>query len=207
MLKVVISESQKKLLIESISDNIKNIQEESLELTKKVLSDTKKQTGINLEMLLTWGASIGGFMSPVTQWLQGKNPELSDMDISLIMTAVICVIFYQNKEVLSKLLELIKSKGLMNTFKLAVKKSKDLENVFFNFMSSLNMTTFSLVSMLSYAFLVPLLPMIYDMVHNQHFSSHDIEMIAKSIAGFGLITTGGNFLKNLLTKIANRFSK
>ena len=47
MLKVVISESQKKLLIESISDNIKNIQEESLELTKKVLSDTKKQTGIN----------------------------------------------------------------------------------------------------------------------------------------------------------------
>jgi hypothetical protein len=122
MLKVVISESQKKLLIESISDNIKNIQEESLELTKKVLSDTKKQTGINLEMLLTWGASIGGFMSPVTQWLQGKNPELSDMDISLIMTAVICVIFYQNKEVLSKLLELIKSKGLMNTFKLSVKK-------------------------------------------------------------------------------------
>ena len=207
MLKVVITESQKKLLIESVSDDIKNIQEQSIELTKKILSDTKKQTGVNLEMLLTWGASIGGFMSPVTQWLQGKNPELSDMDISLITTAVVCVIFYQNKQVISKLSEEIKERGLTDLFRLALKKSKDLEKVLLNFMNSLNITTFNLLSMLSYAFLVPLLPMIFDMVHNNHFTSHDVEMVAKSIAGFGMVTTGSNLLKNLLTKIFKRFSK
>ena len=97
MLKVIISESQKKLIVESLSDKIKSIQDESLELTKKVISDTYEQTGINLSMLLTWGASIGGLISPVTQWLQGKNPELSQSDISLIMTAIICTIFYENK--------------------------------------------------------------------------------------------------------------
>lgn len=206
MLKVVISESQKRLIVESISDNIKSVQEQSVEFTKKIISQTKEQTGVNLSMLLTWGASIGGFISPVSQWLQGKNPELSDLDISLIMTSVVCVIFYDNKKAITELSKHIKSKGLTKYFKLALKKSVDLEKTLVSFMRSLNISSFNVLSMLSYAFLVPLLPLIYDMVSQKHFNSSDVEFIARAIAGYGLITFSGNFLKNLIEKVMDRFS-
>lgn len=206
MLKVVISESQKRLIVESVSENMKSIQDESVELTKKIVSDTYKQTGINLSMLLTWGASIGGFISPVSQWLQGKNPELSDGDISLILVSVISVIFYENKEVIKNLVKQLKERNLLNYFKLTLKKAKDLESTFLAFIKSLNIVSFNMLSMLSYAFLVPLLPLIYDMVSQKHFTMSDVEMIARSIAGYGLITTGGNFLKHVIEKLLKRFS-
>jgi len=206
MLKVVISESQKRLIVESVSENMKSIQDESVELTKKIVSDTYKQTGINLSMLLTWGASIGGFISPVSQWLQGKNPELSDGDISLILVSVVSVIFYENKEVIKNLVKHLKDRNLLNYFKLTLKKAKDLESTFLAFIKSLNIVSFNMLSMLSYAFLVPLLPLIYDMVSQKHFTMSDVEMIARSIAGYGLITTGGNFLKHVIEKILKRFS-
>ena len=206
MLKVVISESQKRLIVESVSENMKSIQDESVELTKKIVSDTYKQTGINLSMLLTWGASIGGFISPVSQWLQGKNPELSDGDISLILVSVISVIFYENKEVIKNLVKQLKERNLLNYFKLTLKKAKDLESTFLAFIKSLNIVSFNMLSMLSYAFLVPLLPLIYDMVSQKHFTMSDVEMIARSIAGYGLVTTGGNFLKHVIEKLLKRFS-
>ena len=206
MLKVVISESQKRLIVESVSENMKSIQDESVELTKKIVSDTYKQTGINLSMLLTWGASIGGFISPVSQWLRGKSPELSDADLSLILVSVVSVIFYENKEVIKNLVSHLKDRNLLNYFKLTLKKAKDLESTFLSFIKSLNIVSFNMLSMLSYAFLVPLLPLIYDMVSQKHFNHSDIEMIARSIAGYGLITTGGNFLKHVIEKLVKRFS-
>lgn len=206
MLKVVISESQKRLIVESVSENMKSIQDESVELTKKIVSDTYKQTGINLSMLLTWGASIGGFISPVSQWLQGKSPELSDADLSLIMVSVISVIFYENKNVLKDLVEHLKNRNLLNYFKLALKKTKDLEKTFLAFIQSLNIVSFNMLSMLSYAFLVPLLPLIYNMVSQGHFNSTDVDMIVRSIAGYGLITTTGNFLKQVIDRLVKRFS-
>ena len=206
MLKVVISESQKRLIVESVSENMKSIQDESVELTKKIVSDTYKQTGINLSMLLTWGASIGGFISPVSQWLRGKSPELSDADLSLILVSVVSVIFYENKEIIKNLVKQLKERNLLNYFKLTLKKAKDLESTFLAFIKSLNIVSFNMLSMLSYAFLVPLLPLIYDMVSQKHFTMSDVEMIARSIAGYGLITTGGNFLKHVIEKLVKRFS-
>lgn len=205
-MKIMINETQKRLITESINDRIKNIQEESVNITKQVIESTATQTGINLSMLLTWGASIGGFISPVIQWLQGKNPELSDMDISLIMTAVIAVIFYDNKKVIIDLVSEIKKRGLEDYFKNSLKKSIDLKNTLVNFLKSLNISSFNLLSMLSYAFLVPLLQIFYNMAHEGHFNSHDAEMIAKAVASFGLITVGSNYLKVLIEKILNRFS-
>lgn len=206
MLKVVISESQKRLIVESISENMKSIQDESVKFTKKIISETYKQTGINLSMLLTWGASIGGFISPVSQWLQGKNPELSDGDISLILVSVVSVIFYENKEVIKNLIKHLKDRNLLNYFKLTLKKAKDLESTFLSFIKSLNIVSFNMLNMLSYAFLVPLLPLIYNMVSQKHFTMSDVEMIASSIAGYGLVTLGGNFLKNVIEKLLSRFS-
>lgn len=206
MLKVVISESQKRLIVESLSDKIKSIQDESLELTKKVILETYEQTGINLSMLLTWGASIGGLISPVTQWLQGKNPELSQSDISLIMTSIICTVFYENKETFNELFEHIKERKLVKYLKSSMSKTKELEVTFINFMRSLNITSFRFLNMLSYAFLVPLLPIVYDMASQKHFNMSDVDMLVKSVVAYGLITMGRNLLKSVIEKMLDRFS-
>jgi riboflavin transporter FmnP len=206
MLKIIINESQKKLIVESLSENMKSVQDEALELTKKVVSDTYEQTGVNLSMLLTWGASIGGLISPVTQWLQGQNPELSESDISLIMTSIICVIFYENKETLGTLLKHLKERKLIKYFKMSLEKTKELQKTFISFLKSLNIVSFNVLNMLSYSFLVPLLPLIYDMASQRHFDMSDVEMITKSIVSYGLITMGRNLLKQVIEKIINRFS-
>ncbi len=206
MLKIIINESQKKLLVESLSENMKSIQDETLELTKKVVSDTYEQTGVNLSMLLTWGASIGGLISPVTQWLQGKSPELSESDISLIMTSIICVIFYENKETLEQLIKHLKERKLIKYFKMSLEKTKELQKTFISFLKSLNIVSFNVLNMLSYSFLVPLLPLIYDMASQRHFDMSDVDMIVKSIVSYGLITMGRNLLKHVVEKIINRFS-
>jgi predicted PurR-regulated permease PerM len=185
---------------------MKSIQDETLELTKKLVSDTYEQTGVNLSMLLTWGASIGGLISPVTQWLQGKSPELSESDISLIMTSIICVIFYENKETLEQLIKHLKERKLIKYFKMSLEKTKELQKTFISFLKSLNIVSFNVLNMLSYAFLVPLLPLIYDMASQRHFDMSDVDMIVKSIVSYGLITMGRNLLKHVVEKIINRFS-
>ena len=99
---------------------------------KKVLEDTKQQVNVNLMMLSTWGFSVGGFLGPISLWLSNKNPQLSDMDISLILSGVICTLLYDNKDYLSKIVSKIKEKNLFVDFKDTVKKSLELKNVLFS---------------------------------------------------------------------------
>lgn len=206
MLRFQINEQQRKsLIVESLSNDIKKIQEESYLLVKKVLDDTKEQIGVNLSMLLTWGASIGGFMSPVMQWLQNKNPELSSVDVSLISTAIICVLFTNSKEDFTKLMSEIKKRKLSGEFKSAIKKSNELKFAFLGFLGSLNISLHNLSNMLSYAFLVPILPLIYSMTSSGELSSKEIDMIVRTIASFGFITFSGNYLKRLIDVILKRF--
>ena len=76
-MKYIIKESQKQIILEAINDRIKEVQEDGVELTKKIVEDTKTHVSINLKMMFTWGAAIGGFMGPIMQWLNGQVPELT----------------------------------------------------------------------------------------------------------------------------------
>ena len=59
---------------------------------------------------------------------------------------------------------------------------------------------------MSYTFIVPLLPMIYDMVQSGTVSPEDAGKIAQRLAGFGFLTVGGNSLKEFIEKIIKKFS-
>ena len=75
------------------------------------------------------------------------------------------------------------------------------------FLKSLNLSAFSVTNMLSYAFLVPIIPMIYDAVSEGIWDMKDTEMLVKSLSAFGLITISGNFLKRLMDLIVDRITK
>jgi hypothetical protein len=119
---------------------------------------------------------------------------------------VISILYYDNKSTIKEILESIKEKGLSKEFMSAVAKGRELKQVFLDFVSSLNLTTHKISNIMSYTFIVPLLPMIYDMVQSGTVSPEDAGKIAQRLAGFGFLTVGGNALKEFIEKIIKKFS-
>ncbi len=78
-MKIIITESQKSIILaENIGSEI-NIKLKNMKtFTKTIITSTKKQTELDLSFLLTWGATLGGFMGPVAKYMEGKNPTLTD---------------------------------------------------------------------------------------------------------------------------------
>lgn len=203
-MKYIISESQRKLLFEEVNERVKEVQEDGMEFTKQIVHDVQQNTSMNLKMMLTWGASIGGFMGPVMQYLNGEYPDITQKDASLIAVGIASVIFFQEKPFVKSLIEKIKEHGLEEPFKTGAMKANQLKGALADFLKSLNVITFSVSNMLSYAFLVPIIPMIYDAVAEGVWDMNDAEMLTKSLVSFGLITISGNFLKRLIDTVVKR---
>jgi adenylate cyclase len=204
---ILITESQKKYLLkESISNIISNKIEEMTSFSKKILKESSKQIGMNLEFMLGWGASIGGFMGPINDFVKGNHPELSDIELSLIITGLIANYFFDNKELSMKVLKKLKENNLMDVYKEAKNKSSQLFKTFVQFIQSLNLQLQKVTNIMSYTFIIPLLPMIYDIAKSGHINMNQTKEIAIRIAGFATLTVSGIMLKNLLWKLIKRFS-
>ena len=224
-MKIIITESQKKMLLREIKeeefrDKIKKSIENSVEISKKIYDDVEKfeiskkiyndvknQRKLNLEVLLTWGAGIGGFVGPVESFLRGEYPELSTMEVTLILIGIISTHFIENKELNKDILGKIKELGLNEKFKNVLRKSKELKEVLSNFIKSLAVTVHKTTSMLSYAFILPVITIVYDMVVHQKgiLDGTNIIELVKRLTAFEVLTVSGIMFKELLTRLINRF--
>jgi len=204
---ILITESQKKYLLkESVSNIISDKLEQMSSFTKKVLKESSKQIGMNLEFMIGWGAAIGGFMGPINDFVKGNHPKLSDVELSLIITGLIANYFFDNKELSMKVLKKLKENNLMDVYKEAKSKSSQLFKTFVEFIQSLNLQLQKVTNIMSYTFIIPLLPMIYDIAKSGHINMNQTKEIAIRIAGFATLTVSGIMLKNLLWKLIKRFS-
>ena len=196
-MKIIISESQhKRILMENINSDLEKRFQNMKKFTKNVISEAKKQINLDLSFLLTWGSTLGGLMGPVSDYIEGKYPELSNTDISLLCTGAILTYFTNNKEGLTKVLDKIKEKSLIQEFDYMLEKTGELKNVFISFIESFAIPVNKLSNMLAYAFLIPILPELYEM--SQGFGEHDVMELFKRILYFVGVSVSGVFLKNLL---------
>jgi hypothetical protein len=204
-MKVLISQNQyKHLVLENTNSKITDQLEKMKSFAEDLLIKTKKQLGFDLKFLVTWGATIGGLMSPVSQFISGEYPELSDKELTLLTIGCVLTYFTDNKEKLKIVLEKIKEEGLVKVFDTMLLKVDELKNTFLSFIDTLSITSHSLSNMLAYTFLIPILPQLYDMSVSG-VDSGDINEITKRIVLFFGSTVSGITIKEIISKIVGKF--
>jgi hypothetical protein len=104
-MKIAVTEHQKKFIItESISEEFNSIIERGYNFTKEILEKSAEQIGINIQFAITWGASIGGMVGPLNDFIKNTESEMSDIEISLLLTGIIASYYVDNKEYVKKIL-------------------------------------------------------------------------------------------------------
>ena len=123
----------------------------------------------------------------------------------MVLTGVIASLYYDNQKVIDKIIGKIKDEGVISLFTKTLKKGKELKDVFVKLISSLNITAHNFTNIISYAFLIPILSILYN-ISSENFTSSDVNEIVKRIMAAGLVTISGNLLKEVVTKILKRFN-
>ena len=203
-MKIIITESQhKKILLESASENVMNKLDSLRNFFTDILKTVKKQFGIDLEFLLTWGTTIGGFVQPVSEFIKGEFPDITITNLALISTGVIITHFTSNKKLLGKIVEKIKENGMIYEFDQMLKKAGELKKVFLAFVESLALPMAKIANMLAYSFLIPIIPELYEFA--QGHSDIDVVETVKRIVSYLGLTSLGFSVKKLITITVERF--
>jgi hypothetical protein len=202
---ILITESQERMILnESIGREFGDILKKNSDIGKLISTQIKEITGSDKSALLTFGASIGGLMGPVGNFLEGKYPNMNDLEISLLLTGVIATFFYNSPKLIGKIKSKISEKNLDSEFDVALSKTQELKDVFFDFMESLNITLFKVSNILGFAFLIPLLPYIHQLSEGK-LSMTDINKIVTILLSYGIITITSSTLKEIMVKLIKRF--
>ena len=205
---ILITENQKRLLLkESLLKDVSEVIKNNYEVASEILKSSKEQMGVNLQFLMTWGASIGGFVGPLTQFVEGNNPELTSTQVTSIMIGVIATFYLDNRETILKIVNRLKEDGLFDVYIKAVSKGKELKRSFVRFIESLNMTLHKVTNMMTYTFIIPLVEKIISMSQSGEITNDDIKQLAMRVASFGLLTVSSITVVTLIKRMVNRFKQ
>lgn len=153
----LINESQLKVILqEQDQSKMSNYMKELYSFTSNLVNKFKKAYGLNLKLLLTWGASVGGLVMPLDNFIRTGRFNLTDEQATLILIGIACSFFYDNSKSLKSVLNKIKEEGLEDTFKEILVKTKNLKESFSKFLKSANVTLNSTMDLMSYSFLIPI---------------------------------------------------
>jgi hypothetical protein len=204
-MKLLITENQyRRILLESSKNSLNDVLGDLKEFATMVIEKTQQDVGINLKMLLIWGAGVGGVMAPLNEFIQNGDFNLNDFQVASILCATTAILYGESKSVINELLSVIKEEGVVDEFNMVLSKGAKLKKVFLNFIQSLNMTLSSVTNIMSYAFIIPILPILWNMSQSG-ISQPELKEIVIRLMSFGLTAISGNTLRELVTKLVNRF--
>jgi hypothetical protein len=203
----LINESQLRLILqEQDQSKMSDYMKEMYSYTSNLVDRAKSIYGLNLKLLLTWGASVGGFVLPLDEFIRTGRFELNEAEQTLILVGIACSVFYDNSRALKLIYKKIKEQGLEDTFKEVLIKSKNLKNSFSKFLSSANVTISSSLDLVAYSFLIPI---ITDILNGA--SSGDVGMAAKTIAkrliASGVVIVSQAILTDAIKKLVKKFTR
>jgi hypothetical protein len=203
----LITESQLKFLVEGIGNpRVVESLRKMNSFANKMVNKVEKKYGLNLRLLSTWGPGVGGLVMPLDNFIKTGEFELNDSQISLVLCASVATLFFDNKPLIKELIKKIKEEGVEEAFKKVLRKGKDLKYAFTTFIESLNVTINSASEILSYAFLIPIIPDIQEVISKSTDIGKTAILIGERMSASGLILITSVVLISLLNKILKRLS-
>jgi hypothetical protein len=202
----LINESQLRIILqEQDKSKMSDYMKELYSFTSNLVNRVKKTYGLNIRLLLTWGASVGGLVMPLDNFIKNGRFELTDEQTILILAGIACSYFYENTKTLKLILIKIKEEGLEETFKEILVKSKNLKNSFLKFLKSANVTLGSTLELVTYSFLIPIITDIQSAVTNSE-DLHTIAMrISERLIASGVVIVTQITLTETIKKILKKF--
>lgn len=175
--------------------------------TKNVVKNLKKFYQINMESLLTFGASVGGLMTPLDNFITTGNFNLEGKERALVLTAVVAILLFENNKNIKDLLKKIEEEGLTGVFQTVLSKGEELKTAFVNFIKSFNVGLSSLMEMAAFGFLIPILYDVLNVVDGAVSVRHGSMLVAERIIASGLVFISKEVLTSLIRKIVNRIER
>jgi hypothetical protein len=203
----LINESQLKLILqEQDQSKMSDYMKELYSFTSNIINKVRKTYGLNLKLLLTWGASVGGLVMPLDNFIRSGRFDITDEQVALLLVGVACTYFYDNENALKKILSKIKEEGLEDIFKEVLLKGKNLKDSFTKFIKSSKVTINSTLDIITYAFLIPIITDIQSSIT----SGEDIQTVsmkvAKRLVASGVVLVGQVVLTEIIKKIIKKLS-
>lgn len=197
----IISQNQLNVIVEQnspndITDNLRKL----YDFTRELIDKSMSVWGLNAKFLITWGAALGGMILPLKNWLETQNFEITKEQTFLLLLGIACNYYYDNSDFIRKVMQKIKDEGLLDIFKKLYQKSEELKNGLVEFLRSLKIFGDSMTSIMSYAFVLPILGDIYQMVGGEDIFE-SAKMISQRIAASGVVLIVGHSLTSFIEKI------
>jgi hypothetical protein len=207
-MEITISEDiQRKLITESLMGDLSKVLSNISQIGKENLRDTQKMMKFDLKFLLTWSATIGGFMGPLTQYIKDQNVEITDANINLIVVGVCATLFYNNEKLVAEIISKIKEKGLIPVFESALQKGDELRSALIRFLESIGLTVGNLFAIASFTFLIPIIGILNTYATNGEITPESIQEISERIAMAGVTALSATTIRNFLKKFFAKSEK
>lgn len=197
----------KKILREQDESKMTEYMKELYSFAREIVSKVSKKYKLNLNMLLTWGASIGGLMMPLDNYLKTNNFDMNEYQRSLVLIGVASFLFFENKKLFAKIFEKIKSENIDVYFDEALSKGVELKKTFLDFLSSLNVGMSSFMDSISYAFLVPIFDDLIKIANGSSNIDEAAKMITERLILSGVVGIGSTGLYTVVKKILKKFRR
>jgi len=204
----LISENQMQtILIESVREKLSENAKKLNDIAKEVIEDVQINNDLNFKFLLTWGASIGGMMGPLRNWIENNYVGMDPHNVALLTLGAVATYFYDNETKIKALHKKIKEKGLVSEFNEIQNKADQFKSVFIRFLSSIGITTGSMINTMSYAFIIPILDDLYSLILGASNTQETLLLIGKRLAASGVVLLTGSLLRTLLKKLSKKFQR
>lgn len=201
-----ISEQQLKvILMEQDRSRMSDYMKKLYNFTNTLVTKISRIYGLNVKMLLTWGASVAGLILPLDNYIRSGRFNLSENQITLILVGVGMMLFYNTRKTTNKVIEKIREEKLENVFQVLLRKATELKVSFVDFMGSLNVTLGNFLEVVSYSFLVPIITDIQKIAQKTSSISEAAAMIAQRLIASGVIVVGAQALTSLIKKLLKKF--
>ena len=213
MSKIIVTEEQLRLLNGQNDDLLKSLHEEYLHefmksdpyTDKNLIKKVGEQFGLDLTFMFTYGAGITALVGPTSQLLSGEFPELNEIQIVSLIIAAIGVIMFGNRTEIKELIKKFKEEGLSKAFNQALSFISSFESLMENVLRTAGMTVRGLSKIMGFAFIVPVISVLSEIMLNMGGSIDQVEdIVTRMLVYLGTITIGETFA-NILEKLKSKF--